>query len=126
MLGTRHPMNTEHTAWEHCGSFACGAEDKQHMQQELENRKQEIVAKERSLSQAEAAAEKRWAKLTEDVSAKVRLWTTNLLWLPKQAQNLPCPLLSPSPPCLCPHTHIMHTLHSAYGTWKVQGAHNNQ
>ena len=50
---------------------ACNAEDKQHMQQELEARRQDIIAKERSLDQAEAAAEKRWAKLTEDVSAKV-------------------------------------------------------
>jgi hypothetical protein len=41
------------------------------MQQELEARRQDIIAKERSLDQAEAAAEKRWAKLTEDVSAKV-------------------------------------------------------
>lgn len=43
------------------------------MQQELEARRQELSTKERSLAQAEAAAEKRWAKLTEDVSAKVRL-----------------------------------------------------
>ncbi len=41
------------------------------MQQELEARRQDLIAKERSLDQAEAAAEKRWAKLTEDVSAKV-------------------------------------------------------
>ena len=41
------------------------------MQQELEGRRQDLIAKERSLDQAEAAAEKRWAKLTEDVSAKV-------------------------------------------------------
>lgn len=47
------------------------AEDKQHMQQEMEARRQDLVAKERSLDQAEAAAERRWAKLTEDVSAKV-------------------------------------------------------
>ena len=47
------------------------AEDKQHAQQELEARRQDLIAKERSLGQAEAAAEKRWAKLTEDVSAKV-------------------------------------------------------
>lgn len=52
-------------------SHACNAEDKQHMQQELEARRQDMVAKERSLGQAEAAAEKRWAKLSEDVSAKV-------------------------------------------------------
>ncbi len=42
------------------------------MQQELEARRQDLLAKERSLDQAEAAAEKRWAKLTEDVSAKVQ------------------------------------------------------
>ena len=47
------------------------AEDKQHVQLELAARRQELSAKERSLAQAEAAAEKRWAKLTEDVSAKV-------------------------------------------------------
>ena len=41
------------------------------MQQELEARRQDMIAKERSLGQAEAAAEKRWAKLSEDVSAKV-------------------------------------------------------
>lgn len=41
------------------------------MQQELEVRRQALVTKERSLADAEAAAEKRWAKLTEDVSAKV-------------------------------------------------------
>ena len=40
------------------------------MQQEVEARRQELSTKERSLAQAEAAAEKRWAKLTEDVSAK--------------------------------------------------------
>lgn len=40
------------------------------MQQEVEARRQELSAKEGSLAQAEAAAEKRWAKLTEDVSAK--------------------------------------------------------
>ncbi len=51
--------------------YACNAEDKQHVQQELEARRQDIIAKERSLDQAEAAAEKHWAKLTEDVSAKV-------------------------------------------------------
>ena len=42
------------------------------MQQELEARRQDLIAKERSLDQAEAAAERRWAKLTEDVSAKVQ------------------------------------------------------
>ena len=47
------------------------AEEKQHLQQELEGRRQDLIAKERSLDQAEAAAERRWAKLTEDVSAKV-------------------------------------------------------
>lgn len=41
------------------------------MQQEMEARRQDLLAKERSLDQAEAAAERRWAKLTEDVSAKV-------------------------------------------------------
>ena len=41
------------------------------MQQEMEGRRQDLLAKERSLDQAEAAAERRWAKLTEDVSAKV-------------------------------------------------------
>lgn len=41
------------------------------MQQEMEARRQDLIAKERSLDQAEAAAERRWAKLTEDVSAKV-------------------------------------------------------
>lgn len=41
------------------------------MQQELEAHRQALVTKERSLADAEAAAEKRWAKLTEDVTAKV-------------------------------------------------------
>lgn len=41
------------------------------MQQDMEARRQDLIAKERSLDQAEAAAERRWAKLTEDVSAKV-------------------------------------------------------
>ena len=50
------------------------AEDKQHMQQEMEARRQDLLAKERSLDQAEAAAERRWAKLTEDVSAKVSIF----------------------------------------------------
>ena len=43
------------------------------MQQEVEARRLDLVAKERSLDQAEAAAERRWAKLSEDVSAKVLL-----------------------------------------------------
>lgn len=55
------------------------AEDKQHVQQELEARRQELSAKERSLAQAEDAAEKRWAKLTEDVSAKVACPSHHLL-----------------------------------------------
>ena len=61
----------------HCAGYTLTlhAEDKQHMQQELEGRRQDLIAKERSLDQAEAAAEKRWAKLTEDVSAKVQLCT---------------------------------------------------
>ena len=54
------------------------------MQQELEARRQELSAKERSLAQAEAAAEKRWAKLTEDVSAKVT-----------------CPFCWPTSSCCC-------------------------
>lgn len=41
------------------------------MQQEMQARRQELLGKERSLEQAEAAAERRWAKLTEDVSTKV-------------------------------------------------------
>ena len=45
------------------------------MQRELEGRRQDLLAKERSLEQAEAAAERRWAKLTEDVSAKVHAAT---------------------------------------------------
>ena len=41
------------------------------MQQEMEAKRQDLLAKERSLDQAETAAERRWAKLSEDVSAKV-------------------------------------------------------
>ena len=46
-------------------------EDKQQMQQEREARRQDLLVKQRSLDQAEVAAERHWAKLTEDVSAKV-------------------------------------------------------
>lgn len=60
------------------GVLCLNTEDKQHMQQELEARRQDIIAKERSLDQAEAAAEKRWAKLTEDVSAKVNATKASL------------------------------------------------
>ena len=50
------------------------------MQQEMEARRQDLLAKERSLDQAEAAAERRWAKLTEDVSAKVAPTCTDALY----------------------------------------------
>lgn len=77
------------------------------MQQELEARRQDIIAKERSLDQAEAAAEKRWAKLTEDVSAKVLVRAHVLPGMHSssgtQEHAVLCSLVCIQAPCLQPN-----------------------